>query len=82
MQFVFPFLKRWPKFVRFLRSIHFYFPLFENELLPQFVVVIQGIFSSVFAIFCLILLFDQMKNIWLDRTYIEESYDTTKRKKV
>lgn len=41
--------------------------------MPQVVICIQAIFSSVFIIFCTILLYDQMKNIWYDTTYVEEA---------
>lgn len=59
--------------LRFLTNWHIKFPYFEDALMPQVVICIQAIFSSVFIIFCTILLYDQMKNIWYDTTYVEEA---------
>ena len=71
--YLFPQLVRWKRLHRFLQIFHAAFPIFEDEYFPQVIVFIQGLFSSLFAVFCVILLWDQIKNIWYDYTFIEES---------
>ena len=56
-----------------LSRFHLKFPFFEDSLFPQIIICIQGVFSMVFVIFCSILLYDQIKNIWYDTTFVEES---------
>lgn len=71
--YLFPQLVRWKRFDRLLQVCHIQFPIFEDEYLPQVIVFIQGLFSSLFLVFCIILLWDQIKNIWYDYTFVEES---------
>ena len=73
MEYIFEGLANHPKVVAFMRRWHIYFPLFESPLNTQIFVSIQMIFSVIFCVFCFVLLYDQLKNVWYDRTYIEES---------
>lgn len=72
----------YPKLLKFLTYCHIKFPYFEDQLIPQVVMCIQAVFSAVFIIFCTILLYDQMKNIWYDTTYVEEANGVETNKKV
>ena len=73
MEYIFEGLANHPKVVAFMRRWHIYFPLFESPLNTQIFVSIQMIYSVIFCVFCFVLLYDQLKNVWYDRTYIEES---------
>ena len=74
MEYVFQSLQKVPSVVKFLHRIHLHFPYFEPRINTQMFVCLHIVFSSMFCIFCIVLLFDQLKNIWYDRTYIEESW--------
>lgn len=73
MEYIFEGLANHPKVVVFMRRWHIFFPLFESPLNTQILVSVQMIFSVIFCVFCFVLLYDQLKNVWYDRTYIEES---------
>ena len=71
--YLFPGLTSWKRLHGFLLRYHIYFPYFEDDYLPQVLVFVQGLFSALFLIFCIVLFWDQLKNIWYDRTFVEES---------
>ncbi|KNB45836.1 hypothetical protein JH06_0512 [Blastocystis sp. subtype 4] len=75
LEYIFTGLYKKPKLLKFFHRWHIAFPFFENELNTQIFVCIQVIFSVIFCVFCIILLYDQFKNVWYDRTFIEESRD-------
>ena len=75
LQYIFDSLRRHPKWVAFFEKWYIRFPFFESPLLMEVVVCVQGLFSLIFVIFCLILFYDQLKNIWYDSTYIEQTME-------
>ena len=68
LYYMFDWVRNRPKWALFFEKWHIRFPFFESELLMEVVVCIQGLFSFIFVVFCIILFYDQLKNIWYDKT--------------
>ena len=50
---------------------HIFLPFFDADILLDILTIIEVFFSSIFAVFVLFLLFDQIKAIRYDLTYVE-----------
>lgn len=77
LYYMFDWVRNRPKWALFFEKWHIRFPFFESELLMEVVVCIQGLFSFIFVVFCIILFYDQLKNVWYDKTYIEQVQEGT-----
>jgi len=50
---------------------HIFLPFFDKDIVLDVLTIIEVFFSSIFAVFVLFLLFDQIKAIRYDLTYVE-----------
>lgn len=50
---------------------HIFLPFFDTDIVLDVLTIIEVFFSSIFAVFVLFLLFDQIKAIRYDLTYVE-----------
>lgn len=52
-------------------SHHIFLPVFDSDILPEVLIILEVFFSLLFAIFVLILLYNQYTTIRYDCTYVE-----------